>query len=132
MAANLTARERARSARVTMCSDAIADSLPEELDRLEAIIEAALLAHGQQVRREALEEAKALLTLATRLQYVEHNSAVHSYNTIFTKTSQQGHGAGESWPDVDDGSYFAIENCQHDDCKTVRDAAIQAASEEPK
>jgi hypothetical protein len=47
-----------------------------------------------------------------------HEQAVHA-NGLFS-TEYWKHNAGPDWPDVDDDSYQAFENCQHPRCVAAR------------
>ncbi len=55
-----------------------------------------------------------------------HYEAVGA-NALFS-VEHWKHNAGIDWPDIDDGSYEAFENCVHPDCKMVREGVERLRS----
>lgn len=75
----------------------------------------------------SLAPLEALRQYVQRLQRKVHEQAVASHPMF--STEHWRHNAGNDWPDVDDASYEAFENCQHEDCVNarVRLPALQTA-----
>jgi hypothetical protein len=75
------------------------------------------------------ERQREALMLLARLQMQDHDRAVCA-NALFSAEHWK-HNAGNDWPDVDDGSFTAFENCVHPDCALVRTALLQAQESQP-
>jgi hypothetical protein len=75
------------------------------------------------------ERQREALMLLARLQMQDHDRAVCA-NALFSAEHWK-HNAGNDWPDVDDGSFTAFENCVHPDCALVRTALLQAQDSQP-
>jgi hypothetical protein len=80
------------------------------------------------VRAGEAQPLDQLLKFAEKVHY----EAVGA-NALFS-VEHWKHNAGIDWPDVDDGSYEAFENCVHPDCKMVREGVerLRASSDAPE
>lgn len=76
----------------------------------------------ERLERTPDRDGAALRVLASRLQQKEHERAIEGHPMF--SVAYWEHHAGPDWPDADDDSYQAFENCVHPDCKLVREALL--------